>query len=74
MNRLFSIKAGDMLTIAGRRFIVNYAEGTGWNRVVVLSTDRVYMSKVGPTNQIRCTLDELLLKLITVHKRIDTRV
>jgi len=73
MNRLFNIKSGDMLTIAGRRFVVNYAEGVGWERVVVLSTDRLYMSKTGPTNQIRCTLDELLMKLITVHKRINTK-
>ena len=74
MNKLLSIKQGDMLTIAGRQFLVYQVVGSGWGMVLTLITTRVFMSSQGPTNKLKCSLEELLDRLIIVHKHIDKKV
>lgn len=75
MNKLLSIRTGDLLTIAGRMFMVQDARGLGWSMQLILNTTRVFTGRDGrPTNQLRCTLEELLDKLIVVQKRVDQTV
>jgi len=75
VNKLLSIRAGDMLTIAGRQFMVQAVDGTGWSMRLVLNTTRLFVGREGRlTNQLRLTLDELLDSLIVVHKRFDKTV
>ena len=64
-----------MLTVAGRQFMVQEAEGSGWSMRLILNTTRVFIGRDGrPTNQLRLTLDELLDRLIIVHKHINRTV
>lgn len=74
MKKLFSVKTGDMLTIAGQHFLVQGVGGTGLSTELILITNRMYTSKEGPTNKLRITWEELINKLIIVHKKIDIKV
>jgi hypothetical protein len=72
--KLFNVKQGDMLTIAGRQFLVYHTTGTGLSMELTLITNRIFMSKGGPTNRLKCTWDQLIDRLIVVHKKIDKTV
>lgn len=75
MNKLLSIRTGDLLHIAGRMFMVQEAKGLGWSMQLILTTANVFTGRDGrPTNQLRCTLEELLDRLIVVQKRFDRTV
>ena len=73
-ENIFNVSPGDVITIANRPFRVYSREGQGWDMVITLNATRVFMSKSGPTSMLRCTLRELMNKLITVHRRIDRTV
>jgi hypothetical protein len=72
--KLFNVKQGDMVTIAGRQFLVYNVTGAGLSMELTLITNRMFMSRAGPTNRLKCTWAELLDRLIIVHKKIDTKV
>ena len=75
MNKLLSIRTGDLLMVAGRMFMVQEARGVGWSMQLILNTTNVFIGRDGrPTNQLRCTLEELLDRLIVVQKRVDKTV
>lgn len=73
-ENIFNVNAGDVIIIAGRQFRVDSHEGRGWDMVITLIATRLFMSKTGPTNMLRCTLRELMNKVITIHRRIDRTV
>jgi hypothetical protein len=67
LEGLFRIRAGNLLTVAGRAFIVHDVQGQGMNKTLVMSTTRLFIGKDGrPTNQLIITIGELLDRLIVI--------
>ena len=75
MNKLLKIKTGDLLTIAGRMFMVQEMQGSGWSMQLTLTTNKLFAGSDGRlTNRLKCTLEELLERLIIVHPHVDKTV
>ena len=69
LPKIFTIRKGDVMTFAGRLFLVDQVRGSGWSMEVVLITNNIFISPDGPTNMLKCTIQELLDRLIVIQRR-----
>lgn len=70
IEKLFQLEGGDTVKVAGRIFFIHAVRGEGMNKVLTMTTTRLFMGRDGrPTSQITITIEDLLNRLIIILKR-----